>query len=82
PESFKVLVKELQSLGLDVKVLAKDQHEIDLTTSYDDEVEEVGFEPDEAKEVMNADDEYDYPETDYIFSELGEELGSTESQKR
>jgi DNA-directed RNA polymerase subunit beta len=81
PESFKVLVKELQSLGLDVKVLAKDQHEIDLTTSYDDEMEEVGLEPEEAKEVMNADDEYDYPAADFIFSEIGEEFGSDETEE-
>ena len=30
PESFKVLIKELQSLGLDIKVLDKDNEEIDL----------------------------------------------------
>ncbi|HLR65886.1 DNA-directed RNA polymerase subunit beta [Virgibacillus alimentarius] len=30
PESFKVLIKELQSLGLDVKMLSGDQAEIDL----------------------------------------------------
>ncbi len=30
PESFKVLIKELQSLSLDVKVLDKDNNEIDL----------------------------------------------------
>lgn len=30
PESFKVLIKELQSLGLDVKVLDKNDDEIDL----------------------------------------------------
>ncbi len=30
PESFKVLIKELQSLGLDVKMLAGDESEIDL----------------------------------------------------
>lgn len=30
PESFKVLIKELQSLGLDVKVLDKEENEIDL----------------------------------------------------
>ena len=32
PESFKVLVKELQSLGLDVKVLDKEGNEIELST--------------------------------------------------
>jgi DNA-directed RNA polymerase subunit beta len=32
PESFKVLVKELQALALDVKVLGKDGEEIQLST--------------------------------------------------
>ncbi len=39
PESFKVLVKELQSLALDVKVLNKDNQEIDLKQSFDDDEE-------------------------------------------
>ncbi len=37
PESFKVLIKELQSLGLDVKVLDGDRNEIDLRQSFDDD---------------------------------------------
>ncbi|MCQ4022235.1 MULTISPECIES: DNA-directed RNA polymerase subunit beta [unclassified Ruminococcus] len=37
PESFKVLVKELQSLALDVKVLDKDDQEIDLRQNFDDD---------------------------------------------
>ena len=32
PEAFKVLVKELQSLGLDIRVLDKDGNEIELST--------------------------------------------------
>ena len=35
PESFKVLLKELQSLGLDVKVLKDDNTEVELTESID-----------------------------------------------
>ena len=41
PESFKVLIKELQALGLDVKVLDKDENEIDLKQNFD--TEETGF---------------------------------------
>ncbi len=37
PESFKVLVKELQSLGLDIRVLAKDMTEIELVENDDDD---------------------------------------------
>jgi len=35
PESFKVLLKELQSLGLDVKVLREDQTEVEIMESVD-----------------------------------------------
>ena len=41
PESFKVLIKELQALGLDVKVLDKDENEIDLKQNFD--TDDVGF---------------------------------------
>ena len=34
PESFKVLIKELQSLALDVRVLDKEGNEIDLKQSF------------------------------------------------
>lgn len=36
PESFKVLVRELQSIGLDITVAKKDGTEIDLMSSTDD----------------------------------------------
>jgi len=36
PESFKVLIKELQSLGLDVRVLADDNREIDIKEVEED----------------------------------------------
>ena len=39
PESFKVLVKELQSIGLDIKVLNEDEEEISLRDSDEDIVE-------------------------------------------
>ena len=42
PESFKVLIKELQSLGLDVKVLDKDNEEIDLKQTFDDD-DDIGL---------------------------------------
>jgi DNA-directed RNA polymerase subunit beta len=37
PESFKVLIKELQSLGLDVKVLDINKNEIDLKQNFDED---------------------------------------------
>ncbi len=60
PESFKVLIKELQSLGLDVKVLDKDNEEIDLKQNFDDD-DDIGLPRMEAddelfKGVENAED--------------------------
>ena len=42
PESFKVLIKELQSLGLDVKVLDKYDEEIDLKQSFEED-DDIGL---------------------------------------
>jgi len=39
PESFKVLVKELQSLGLDMRVLGEDGEEIELSKLGDDDLD-------------------------------------------
>ena len=41
PESFRVLIKELQSLGLDVRVQDSNGDEVDLKQNFDDE--ETGF---------------------------------------
>ena len=37
PESFRVLIKELQSLGLDVRVLDAEENEIDLKQNFEEE---------------------------------------------
>jgi hypothetical protein len=46
PESFKVLIKDLQSLALDVKVLTENREEIEIKIQDDDMAEraqEIGF---------------------------------------
>lgn len=37
PESFKVLIKELQSLGMDVKILSSNDEEIEMRDTEDDD---------------------------------------------
>jgi len=65
PESFKVLVKELQALGLDFKVLSKDMEEIDLKETFEDDDDDIyddkfrkkaesGVGADEVFEEMNS----------------------------
>lgn len=38
PESFKVLIKELQSIGLDIKVLSGESKEIDIKDEEEEEI--------------------------------------------
>ena len=84
PESFKVLIKELQSLGLSVNVLDKDKNEIDLKNNFDDE-DDFGLPPlidDEAfsnveddmdgysvEDIPEEDDDFDFSEDDFSDDE-------------
>ena len=74
PESFKVLIKELQSLALDIKVLDGDGNEVILReTLDDDEVEELpvniaGFEDDELVQAKAAE-----PEDELLAEEEADE---------
>ena len=52
PASFKVLVKELQSLGLDVRVLDKNDAEINLKDYEDTDVDERKFSDEEIGESI------------------------------
>ena len=61
PESFKVLLKELQSLALDVKVLDENKNEVEIKESIDYNESEYRFElgaerkgSDYSKDDMNA----------------------------
>ncbi|WP_432353413.1 DNA-directed RNA polymerase subunit beta [Sporosarcina sp. A2] len=51
PESFKVLIKELQSLGLDVKMLSEDFEEIELRDLEEDD----DMQPTDALNLMKED---------------------------
>ncbi|MBR1396727.1 MAG: DNA-directed RNA polymerase subunit beta, partial [Selenomonadaceae bacterium] len=58
PESFKVLIKELQSIGLDIKVLSEDAKEIIIQDDDDDDektirakADSVGLDPTAAGKV-------------------------------
>ncbi len=66
PEAFKVLVKELQSLALDVRVLDENGEEIELANIADDELEvpnyvssENDISEEDIGETVETDDLYD-----------------------
>ena len=50
PESFKVLIKELQSLGLDVRLYSEDNQELELKENIDE-----GIDYEESKERIGTD---------------------------
>ena len=88
PESFKVLIKELQSLGLDVKVLDENDEEIILKETLDDDGFKFNFdrgddfyemaEPDETP--ADSADNKDEDEDDDLFESFMKTLGSDEEE--
>ncbi|MGN0656245.1 MAG: DNA-directed RNA polymerase subunit beta, partial [Ruminiclostridium sp.] len=56
PESFRVLIKELQSLGLDIKILDANNEEIDLKQTFDDDDGMGVVSPDDFKYVADEDE--------------------------
>lgn len=76
PESFKVLIKELQSLCLDVKVLTDDKQEISIKEEIEDDLDELE-ETMEGRDDLPVTPIYDDTEVrddDYISDE-GEDDG-------
>ncbi len=52
PESFKVLVKELQSLGLDVRLYSEDNQELELKENIEEGIE---YDPEKDKKILSED---------------------------
>ena len=78
PESFKVLIKELQSLALDIKVLSEDKQEIEIRELEDDIYatesefkDELG--PTIPPEVMSEEEEAVVEDFDFDELELGDD---------
>lgn len=86
PESFKVLIKELQSLGLDVNVLDKNNDEIDLRQNFDED-DDMGFSHFDEQNIADNLEGYSIDETEEgeapeqatgLFSASGDEAEEIE----
>ena len=53
PESFKVLVKELQSLGLDVRLYSEDNEELELKENIEEGIE---YDPNQEKKLLSEEE--------------------------
>ena len=74
PESFKVLLKELQSLGLDIKVLREDQTEVEIMESVDYTDSDYRFDLDNDTRNYNYENE-SFGAHGYQKQEFDEESG-------
>ena len=73
PESFKVLIKELQSLCLDVKILDEKDEEVELRESFDEDMTDFDAMREDYRESRNLfkdDEEDDYDGNEKLSDEL------------
>ena len=83
PESFKVLVKELQSLGLDMRILTENNQEVTLNDLTNDEIDMPSIQKQNKQEVneveLNFDDiegeSHDIVSEDELNAENFDEFG-------
>ena len=59
PESFKVMVRELQSLGLDIKILTEEKKEVSISELTNDELDVVPFAPKEKEQQQDIEIDFD-----------------------
>ena len=77
PESFKVLVKELQALGLDIKLYSENNEELELKEHIED-----GIDYDETSEgkALTEDDVLIHEDLEDGYSEENEEMADDEDE--
>ena len=76
PESFKVLIKELQSLALDIKVFSEENEEIKIRDSADDDLDFM--------DIRDIERQNNLPQTmDYDLAEApeGEPAGESDEER-
>ena len=78
PESFKVLVKELQSLGLDIRLYTKDDVELELKENIEDGID---FNIDDKKAIDNTVVDEDEIKENYIEADEDSENEDLDSDE-
>ena len=80
PESFKVLIKELQSLALDIKVLNENHEEIGIRELIEDERDEFDENAEKKKHYSGEDVHFDDKEFDISHNLFDEELDDDDEE--
>ncbi len=71
PESFKVLVKELQSLGLDVRLYSQDNQELELKENIEEGIE---YDPEKEKKLLSEEEILNEEDLDGYSEELEDDV--------
>ena len=71
PESFKVLVKELQSLGLDVRLYSEDNQELELKENIEEGIE---YDPEKERKLLSEDEVIVDGDLDGYSEELDDDI--------
>ena len=71
PESFKVLVKELQSLGLDVRLYSEDNEELELKENIEEGIE---YDPEKEKALLAEEEAIDDGDLDGYGEETADDI--------
>ena len=71
PESFKVLVKELQSLGLDVRLYSEDNQELELKENIEEGIE---YDPEKEKKLLSEEEILEDGDLDGYSEEIEEDM--------
>ena len=71
PESFKVLVKELQSLGLDVRLYSEDNQELELKENIEEGIE---YDPEKEKKLLAEEQVLEDGDLDGYSEELEDDM--------
>ena len=79
PESFKVLIKELQSLGLDVRLYSKDNKELELKENIDEGIE---YDPEKSKKILPEDQVLEEDDLKDGYGEESEDLDNEEADEK
>ncbi len=81
PESFKVLIKELQSLALDVKVLNEEKQEISIRELMEDDRDQYDERLDKPKRVVGGDTNFE-DEIDFASNAFADDLEEDDDVKQ
>ncbi|HIW04622.1 MAG TPA: DNA-directed RNA polymerase subunit beta [Firmicutes bacterium] len=80
PESFKVLIKELQSLALDIKVLNEDHEEIGIRELIEDERDEFDEHAEKQKHYSGEEMHFDDKDIDVSHNLFDEDLDDDDAE--